>query len=87
VKALLTLALLLTGFVRHDLTLPVMKGNTNQIVRVRTSGFATVTKLTGAEISYDGDIMTVRLKGYESDTSQAILAAKELMVEGAKMAK
>ena len=87
-KTTIALALLLTtGCVRHDWTLPVMKGNTNQVVRIRSSGFGAATKLAGAEISYDGDIMTVRLKGYESDTVQAIKATKEVMIDAAKAAK
>jgi hypothetical protein len=87
-KTLTLLAILAaTGCVRHDWTFPVMSGNTNQIVRVRSTGFGSTAKLAGAEISYDGDIMTVRLKGYESDTVQAIRAAKDVLLDAAKTAK
>lgn len=87
-KTIITLVFLLTaGCVRHDWTFPVMSGNTNQTVRVRSTGFGSTAKLAGAEISYDGDIMTVRLKGYESDTVQAIKAAKDILIDSAKAVK
>jgi hypothetical protein len=86
-RILLSIILLSTGCVRHDWTFPVMAGNTNQIVRVRSTGFGSTAKLAGAEISYDGDIMTVRLKGYESDTVQAIRAAKDVLLDAVKTVK